>query len=171
MDTSLEQPFAGTREPLEQQPGLVGSGGPLWLRIARSQVGTKEAPGDADNEQVLEYQRTTLNGRKPSIWLRDSVPWCSSFCNWSMEGAGVDGTGKANARSWLKWGVHCPLRIGAVAVLKRGLFPWQGHVGFVVWWDEDTVTLLGGNQRNAVRTDRYLRKRLIDTRWPAGESV
>ena len=49
----------------------------------------------------------------------DETPWCSAFVNYCMEQAGIRGTRKANARSWLDWGdmsLRSP-QLGCVVIL------------------------------------------------------
>ena len=98
----------------------------------------------------------------------DETPWCSSFANWCMQAAGLQGTGLALARSWTAWGIKVRpenWRFGDTAVLERpAAGPNAGHVGFLVKWDSQFVWLLGGNQGNAVSIAKYERIRLIDVR-------
>jgi uncharacterized protein (TIGR02594 family) len=99
---------------------------PKWLEVAMREIGVVEVPGPGDNPRVIEYhQATTLKATD------DSVPWCSSFVNWCMKEAGIQGSGSAAARSWLNWGkkLDSP-RNGCIAVLKRGNNPNNGHVAF-----------------------------------------
>lgn len=86
-----------------------------------------------------------------------------------MAQANIKGTGRANARSWLKWEgkpVGGPV-YGCVVVLSRPPKPGHGHVA---WVGEDATNpmLLGGNQGNAVSLRRYPRGRILDFRWPIG---
>ncbi|HET9319482.1 MAG TPA: TIGR02594 family protein [Bryobacteraceae bacterium] len=136
-----------------------------WLEYAASEVraGVREdtRPGHS-NPRIDEYLSTVGMGD-------DDTPWCSAFVNWSMMQAGIPGTGKANARSWLHWGtaiVDC--RLGAVAVLSRGNNNWQGHVTFYVGDNGANLLCLGGNQGNAVCVRPYARTRLLGMRWPFG---
>lgn len=136
------------------------------MAIARAEVGTRERAGDADNPRVVEYLRSVV---LPPHKLRDMTPWCSAFVNFCVEQSGHLGTRKANARSWLAWGV--PLvepRPGCITVLWRlrreGL---HGHVGFWTHADERYVYLLSGNQHNAVNVLAYRRNRVLGYRWPA----
>ena len=140
---------------------------PAWLAAARGELGVREVPGEGNNPRVLQYLSTVLKTRLPRF-LRDETAWCSAFVNWCMLKAAVLGTDKPNARSWLAWGRGlADPRYGAVCVLKRGVLPWQGHVGFVVAWDAQSVVLLGGNQSNRVCRMRYPRARVLGYRWPA----
>ncbi len=50
--------------------------------------------------------------------------------------------------------------LGCITVLSRGE-PWQGHVGFFVSETHSHVTLLGGNQGNAVSKAAYTKSRVV----------
>jgi uncharacterized protein (TIGR02594 family) len=135
-----------------------------WMHFAFQEFGQKEVGGNRDNPRIKEYLKTVgMNGH-------DETPWCSAFANWCMAQANIKGTGRANARSWLKWEgklVAKPV-FGCIVVLSRPPDPSHGHVAF--WVGEDAVNpmLLGGNQGNAVSLKRYPRARILDYRWPIG---
>lgn len=114
----------------------------------------KEAPGSADNPRIVAYHASTVGGPSP-----DSVPWCSSFVNWCVEQAGQHGTRSKWALSWdeMHWGtdVTTTPQPGDIAVFERrwvenGINKLGGHVGFYVASDDNSVTVLGGNQGNRV---------------------
>lgn len=145
------------------------SNDPAWLRIARAEVGVAEVPGPRHNPRILEYhKKTSLRA------TTDEVAWCSSFVNWVMAEAGYGGTGSAMARSWLRWGkkLEAPRR-GCIVVMSRGSNPEQGHVGFLERWDNQTVTIVGGNQRNSVCEADFDRDNVLAYIWPkeAGDST
>lgn len=142
---------------------VAPSWAPPWLVVAHGEIGVVEAPGDANTQRVLEY--LSVVGKGP-LFRRDSTPWCSAFVNWAMQQAGYVGSMKANARSWLTWGADSAVRVGAVAVFKRGL-PWQGHVAIVVGSTPTHVRILGGNQHNRVCVEERPRHMLLGCRWPA----
>lgn len=136
---------------------------PVWLTNARAELGTTESPGVANNPKVLKFWEDA----KLSFIKDDSTPWCAGFVNAILERSGVRGTRRANARSFLNWGVaHTEPRLGSIAILSRPPNPWQGHVGFVVSHDVDTVTLLGGNQGDKVSYARFKKSRVLGYRWP-----
>lgn len=138
---------------------------PPWLTIARCEVGVKERAGNADHPRIIEYLRTVIRDGD----LHDEIPWCSAYVNWCMVQAGIEGTGLANARSWLRWGValHTP-RPGCVVVLRRGLpnDRVHGHVGFFVRRAGNQLWLLGGNQGNEVCVAPRQAGHLLGLRWP-----
>jgi uncharacterized protein (TIGR02594 family) len=136
-----------------------------WYAIARGEIGVREHAGAADNPRIVEYHRTTT--LPPGAASEDETAWCSSFVNWCMEKAGIEGTDNAWARSWLNFGysVSTPLP-GTVAVFSRG--PDWGHVGFFVSRDGNEVRVLGGNQSDAVNIKGYAASRLLGYRMPHG---
>jgi uncharacterized protein (TIGR02594 family) len=134
---------------------------PHWLRIARGELGVREVDGEGNNKRILEYHAAT-SLRATS----DAVSWCSSFVGWCMREAGVPRTDSAAARSWLSWGHALDVpRVGCVVVLRRGA-GWQGHVGFWLGEKAGRVTLLGGNQLNAVSIQSYDAAKILGYRWP-----
>ena len=114
--------------------------------IAKGEIGVKEVRG-GENPRILEYDAcTSLHATD------DETPWCSAFVNWCCKQAGIEGTGLANARSWLKWGKELGKPVeGCIVILKRPPNPASGHVAFFVRQQGDMVELLGGNQGDQVK--------------------
>lgn len=135
-----------------------------WFEIAKSQIGTKEIPGDEHNPQIIKYLKsTTLHEDYAS---QDETPWCSAFVNWCIEEAGYAGTDSAWARHWLNWGYECEPIKGCIVVLSRGS---GGHVGFLaeslkIKMYPGNIQVLGGNQNNAVNISNYPGTRLLGFR-------
>jgi len=88
---------------MKPNPQAIPVAEPKWLVIARNEIGVREVPGTRDNARVLEYLATVLKTRLPR-WFRDETPWCAAFVNWCLEQGGIKGTGKPNARSYIKYG-------------------------------------------------------------------
>lgn len=150
----------------EQPPAPRGlEGFPPYYLTARGELGVREIPGPKANARIVEYHKTT---RLPDEMAgSDETPWCSSFANWCVERVGLEGTGKANARSWMEWGypLEAP-RPGCVVVLWReSRESRKGHVGFFQEMDGGNILILGGNQGNAVSVKPYPRSRLLGWRW------
>jgi uncharacterized protein (TIGR02594 family) len=139
---------------------------PPWLKLAYQELelGVKEIPGSSHNQRILLYHKfTSLDASE------DEVPWCSAFVNYCMRMAGLTGTHKANARSWLDWGIELDEpRIGCVAVLWRSdPESWKGHVGFYVGdIGLQSIRLLGGNQKDSVSVQPFADRKVIQYRWP-----
>jgi uncharacterized protein (TIGR02594 family) len=135
-----------------------------WLRIARAEIGVRSFPAGGSNPRIGDYHAgTNIAG------YDDKASWCSSFVHWTLDRAGVRGTGSALARSWLAWGepLEQPV-VGCIAVLWRDdPRSWKGHVGFFLRVQGTDVVLLGGNQLESVREHVYPRDQVLAYRWPA----
>lgn len=140
-------------------------GAPKYYEIALKEVGTHEVKGKGHNARILEYHKaTSLKATE------DEVSWCSAFVNWCLKQAGIIGTGKANARSWLTWGISVKAHpeLGDICVFWR-VDPngWQGHVGFYAGEDATHIFVLGGNQGDEVCIKKYAKSSLLDIRRSA----
>lgn len=136
---------------------------PKWYDLARKEIGTKEVPGKGDNPKVVRYYADAgFSGIK-----HDSVAWCAAFANAMLERSGVKGCNSLTARSFLKWGKKLDRPVeGCIVVFKRGNSSWQGHVAFFVKESNKYVTVLGGNQADAVNVRRYSKSKFLGYRWP-----
>ncbi|MBW6533496.1 MAG: TIGR02594 family protein [Mariniphaga sp.] len=125
------------------------------LKIAFNELGTEEIEGDQHNPQILKYASDT--GIKGVT--SDEIPWCSTFVNWVAWKAGLQHSGKPNARSWLNVGtrVTTPEPGDIVVFWRESPESWKGHVGFFlgVSTDKKRVYCLGGNQGNRVSVSAY----------------
>lgn len=142
-----------------------------WMEHAFRELGTREVAGTRDSRRIQEYLATVNLGAS-----HDETPWCSAFANWCMQQADIQGTGRANARSWLSWGNAnaCLSRpcFGAVTILWRGQrHGWRGHVAFYVGDWQGQISLLGGNQGNRVSIREYDAGRVLGYRWPASHPL
>jgi uncharacterized protein (TIGR02594 family) len=152
-------------EPAQDAP-VEGGGGdePEWIPIAEAEVGTKEISGSEHNARIVEYHSTTGG------FTDDETPWCSSFVNWCMEEAGYSGTGSALALSWTSWGKDAGSpAYGAIAVIDWG--GGKGHVGFVVGKSGSNISLLGGNQSDAVNTSSFSESLFVAWRFPSDYEI
>jgi uncharacterized protein (TIGR02594 family) len=125
------------------------------LKIAFNELGTEEIVGVENNPEVLKYAEDT--GIKGIT--NDEIPWCSTFVNWVSWKAGLQISGKANARSWLNVGtkVISPEPGDVVVFWRDSPESWKGHVGFFlgVSPDRKRVYCIGGNQGNRVSVSAY----------------
>src|SRR6266404_6029877 len=127
-----------------------------WMQYALQEYGTKEITGKKNNPRILLYH-SVAGGAKD-----DETAWCSAFVNWCVKQAGFEGTGRANARSWVTYGNQClaaPV-CGAITVFSRPPKAWQGHVSFYVGETGKKILVLGGNQGKKVCIAAYDRNRL-----------
>jgi uncharacterized protein (TIGR02594 family) len=152
--------------PASERAPTMSSGGPPWLDVVRGEMGVREIAGKENNARIVEYHASTKGKART-----DEVAWCSSFANWAMEKAGIQGPDSARALDWLKWGQSIPgPALGAVAVID-----WhnggKGHVGFVVGRSGDRVVLAGGNQGDAVQFRTYKLSQIASFRVPGGYQV
>lgn len=145
---------------------------PSWLAIARRYIGLKEAVGTANNPKVVEL--FALAGH-PEV-KTDSTAWCAAFVGAMLKLAGLKGTGTLWALDFAKWGVPLPgPALGAIAPKRRYDSTGKiigGHVGIVVGWSPTTISLLGGNQGDAVCIVSYPRSEFsLGFRWPSGQPL
>lgn len=143
---------------------------PKWLKLAQAELGTKEIPGTADSPAVLHYAQEAGVG---SVVSHDSVPWCAAFVGAMLARAGMHGTGKANAKSYLDWGekLNGPV-LGCVVVLNRPPNDWEGHVAFYVGRASvGAIRLLGGNQADMVCEADFDLGRVAEYRWPLNTPI
>jgi uncharacterized protein (TIGR02594 family) len=148
--------------PVPLAASYVPADAPFWMKLASAELGTQESKEGADNPRIAEYFMTTALGSQP-----DSVQWNSAFVNWVISKAGLTGTNRAEARSWLTWGNHTDLRVGCIAVFWRGPDSKMGHVGFFIGQDEFGLSILGGNQHNSVNVSRFNKSNFLGCRWPS----
>ncbi len=148
---------------------------PPWIRVARSEIGTKEIPGATHNPRIMEYIRTCTNIQETENQRRyveregeEGVEWCSAFVNWCLQRAGIIGTKNALASSWKGWGERLTSpKCGAIAV-----FSWKnnGYVNHVAFCDEvnGQFMRLGGNQKGDIVSSVPLEKHLVvHYCWPS----
>jgi uncharacterized protein (TIGR02594 family) len=118
----------------------------------------REVPGAGNNPRIVAYHASTKGGPEG-----DDTAWCSSFVNWCVRQAGLQGTNSKWARSWHDegWGndvTNAPLP-GDIVVFRRvGKGEDGGHVGFLVADEGASLTILGGNQGDRVSLSSYPRQ-------------
>lgn len=133
------------------------------IEIAMSQYLVKEFTGSKHNPEVLKYFDEIGHA-----WVDDDeTPWCAAFMNWCAMKAGLQGSGKLDAKSFLKIGddVTSSPQCGDVVILHRGdPSGWKGHVGIYVTQKDGMVYLLGGNQGDTVCIAPYAANRILGIR-------
>ena len=141
---------------------------PAWLTAARAKLGTREAPGAANNPTIMGWAKRLGAKVLGMVYNADSVPWCGLFVAQCVSEAGLIPPAIAvRAKAWASWGVPInadSLAPGAVLVFER---PGGGHVGFYVGERADAYRVLGGNQGDAVTLAWIGKDRCVALRWPA----
>lgn len=134
-----------------------------WIDEAVKMIGVREAPGAANNPEVVKLFKEIKRGGIKD----DSVPWCSAFVGAMLERAGITSTRFEGAKSYLQWGVNLAApAVGCIVVFER---TGGGHVGFVLGEDgAGNLLVLGGNQADAVNVRAFSRDRAKGYRWPSG---
>jgi len=137
----------------------LGNSTPMAMEFAARNLGMNETD---QREALSTFMETGGAGMDPA-----TAAWCAAYVNASLGHAGIEGTGKMTARSFLDWGtaVDTP-QVGDIAVFSRGdPNGWQGHVGFFAGYNPDgTVKVLGGNQNDGVGYGSYSTDRLLGYR-------
>ncbi len=100
-----------------------------------------------------------------------TTPWCAAFVNMCEVMAHNKGTGKLNARSFLKYGTEVELsdiKSGDIVVFERGNNGWSGHVAYFVNHSdqEGYIKVLGGNQNDKVTQSLYPTDKILGVRRP-----
>ncbi len=115
---------------------------PEWLTAGEGEIGVSECGKGCNNDRISEYHASTEGGA-----ATEETPWCSSFVNWCLEQAGIDGTDSKGSQSWLTWKGGCKLdkpAVGAIAVFKNRNND-GGHVAFVAGQNpKGQIIYLGG---------------------------
>ena len=143
---------------------VLDEGPRAWMRTAQAETGVHELAGPKHNPRVLQYHDATeLDAGS------DETPWCAAFVSWVLQASGLPSLRTARASDYLAYGVAVETPCyGAIAVVRGHRF---AHVGFVVQADARNVTLLGGNQGDAVSIGRFPRASFLAFRYPPGVAV
>lgn len=158
---------------------------PAWLNVMRSALGTKEYPGDTeDNPAIIAMRDEVIRiwGDVPGLrdyaltWQHDATPWCGLAGAWAMSEAGYMPPYKPPpaddedryywAQSWASDDNYVELSqpvLGAITVLTRS---GGGHIAFYERTEGSNVVLTGGNQSDAVTTAKFPASALIGYFWP-----
>jgi len=132
--------------------------------MANEYIGLTEIKGTLHEEEIVQFFADVGHS-----WVKDDeTAWCASFVGAMLERSGLGSTRKLNARSYIDWGEEVDLedaKAGDVVIFSRGdPNGWQGHVAFYVSHGATKIVVLGGNQKNAVNVQPYLRNRLLSVR-------
>ena len=133
-----------------------------WMDIAMREAGVAEIPGPKSNPRIDAYLKGV--GQNAD----DEIAWCSAFANWVLRSAEYAFTKRANARSWLNYGIKLDKPVyGCIDVFWRdNPTSAKGHVAFHLGIEGSNHRVFGGNQGNMVCGALYPRARYIGSRWP-----
>jgi uncharacterized protein (TIGR02594 family) len=170
LDTALADAFALIKKHSPESLFPIGSGKAPWFDVAKAeqQRGVKEP-----DPRILEYFNAIHFDTNTT-----KTPWCAAFVSFCMLKSGnqkvaasVPNQAPARAATWRNWGETLPpnsteIPQGAVVVLSpTEKNDSSGHVSFFLRGDKNSVTLLGGNQSDAVKESTYSRSRVVAIRW------
>lgn len=140
--------------------------------IAVRYVGLAEIPGVKSQPFIQHcYSLCHLGIETP-----DETPWCSAFLQHFFYELGLERSGSARARSWLKVGFSIPLSMAEpgfdVVVFKRGVGPQPGAEvidapGHAALYDSHSAPLVrvyGGNQGDKAGFGRFPIEDVIEVR-------
>lgn len=151
---------AAAPAPATDTSGLV------WYKEALRLMGTREGPGNANNQVILDWA-ADLDIAYPE----DSIAWCGLFvahCVGSTLPDEVLPSNPLGARDWAAFGKACNPVMGSILVFwRKSLQSGLGHVGFYYGEDATTYYVLGGNQSDKVCVARVSKDRFLKARQPA----
>lgn len=138
---------------------------PSYLVQALKDIGLQEWVVDkkgrrVGNPVVERYIEEVSGERHDAI----TTAWCAYWVGAKLQHAGLKSTKSGMARSYLKYGKKVSeedWRVGDIVVTWRGANDdgVTGHVGLLLKWSTTSVTLLGGNQGDAVSIQTFPRRR------------
>lgn len=134
----------------------------VHLIIALQEFGIAFVAGEKNNPRVLEYFHSCGQD-----WVtNDDTPWCAAFLNFVLKKAGMENSGRLNARSFLEIGEEIKKpQIGDVVILWRGSKEGAlGHCGIFISEIENTIYILGGNEDGAVKIKGFSNTNLLGYR-------
>jgi len=136
-----------------------------WFAVATHFKGLAEVHGATDNPKIVEMFRVAGH---PEV-KDDETPWCAAFVGACLRLSGYASSESVGARSYEHFGDDLrdrPQR-GCIAVFWReSASSGKGHVAFFIEETADYVSVLGGNQSDAVTVRSYPKDRLLGYRWP-----
>jgi uncharacterized protein (TIGR02594 family) len=147
---------------------------PLWLQLARSDLGVSEVVGPKASLVIKGYFR---DAGHPEI-EDDATAWCAAAsCSW-LKRAGFPIPPRATslmAMSFESYGTPLDtFKPGAICVFYRGAKrekTWQRHVAIGVRETKTHIVCIGGNQSDSVSEQKFPKKDLVAMRWPVAATV
>jgi uncharacterized protein (TIGR02594 family) len=147
---------------------------PLWLQLARSDLGVSEVVGPKASLVIKGYFK---DAGHPEI-EDDATAWCAaSACSW-LKRAGFPIPPRATslmAMSFESYGAPLEtFKPGAICIFYRSAKrekTWQRHVAIGVRETKTHIVCIGGNQSDSVSEQRFPKKDLVAMRWPVAATV
>jgi uncharacterized protein (TIGR02594 family) len=147
---------------------------PLWLDLARSDLGVSEVVGQGASLVIKGYFK---DAGHPEI-EDDETAWCAAAsCSW-LKRAGMPVPPRATslmAMSFESYGTPLDtFKPGCICVFYRGAKrekTWQRHVAIGVRETRTHIVVIGGNQSNAVTEAKFPKRDLVAMRWPVAATV
>ena len=136
-----------------------------WLeRLEKyEREGFHEIPGPESNPKIIQWMQGPGRGK----WVKnDGVAWCGGGLAGIMDECGLGHVippEPLRAASWLKCGVPCEPRVGAIAVFPRA---GGNHVTVIKRIRGHQWDCLGCNQSDAIKTSTFDGREARGTRWP-----
>lgn len=132
-----------------------------WMKLAIAEYGVVEIDGPDSNKRIMDYARET----NQKNYDGDHVPWNALFLHWVLMKAGFENFPSPTlaGRNWLKWGTRLEQpEFGAIAIFRtKNPSSLTSSVGFITSFDDDEISILGGNVRNAVEIMTIPKERLL----------
>ena len=155
------------------------------VNVLRAYVGVREVAGSGDNPHIVSFI-ATCRPHAEADDISDQTAWCSAAVNAACFVAGYETTNSLRARSWLRIGTPVAqvkdAEEGDIVILGRGRKPYPGpnvvaapgHVGFLANKPHlptprsrpTSVSILGGNQGDAVSIKTFHVERIVGIRRP-----
>ncbi len=139
------------------------------ITVLEQYIGLQEVNDNAKIRSLLKSE--DINGDIDIDPAR--VSWCAATINFTERSIGNTGTGKLTAQSFKTYGKElCCLEEAEKGDIVVFHFPqdanWQGHVAYYVSYNEedDTVKVLGGNQRNSICYANYKAEYIVSITRP-----
>lgn len=146
LDAALAMP-----RPASNAPANPEIDRPLWLQVSLAHIGLKEAPGRANNPELVKDMQEVAPD-----YVADETPWCAGWVSFCLARSGYK---PSKTPLWAlsyaeDWGVRLAgPAVGAIAVKTR---TGGGHVTFVAGrTSSGLLACCGGNQNDAVNISGY----------------
>ena len=119
------------------------------LQLARAAIGEREIPGPRDHNEFIVSCFADIG----SAVRDDETSWCAAFAGAMLKRSNCAYLPSVlEARKYLQYGhaLDEPEEGCLVVFWRESPSSWKGHVAFVESFTADTLTIIGGNQSNAV---------------------